>query len=96
MAPRIITADERLSKAGAKTTMVTLAPSGVGKTSPLKTLPPAAISIHPDATSYSGLSRSALYLLMKSGDVESVKIGKRRLILFQSLGDFLARQPRVR
>ena len=41
MALRIITADERLSKAGAKTTMAIFGPSGVGKTSLLKTLPPA-------------------------------------------------------
>jgi len=41
MSLRIITADERLSKAGAKTTMAIFGPSGVGKTSLLKTLPPA-------------------------------------------------------
>jgi hypothetical protein len=37
---RIVTADERLAKAGAKTTMAIFGPSGVGKTSLLKTLPP--------------------------------------------------------
>lgn len=41
MALRIVSADERLSKAGAKTTMAIFGPSGVGKTSLLKTLPPA-------------------------------------------------------
>ena len=40
MALRIVTADERLAKAGAKTTMAIFGPSGVGKTSLLKTLPP--------------------------------------------------------
>ncbi len=39
MALRIITADERLSEANAKTTMAIFGPSGVGKTSLLKTLP---------------------------------------------------------
>lgn len=40
MALRIVSADERLSAAGAKTTMAIFGPSGVGKTSLLKTLPP--------------------------------------------------------
>lgn len=41
MALRIVSADERLSAAGAKTTMAIFGPSGVGKTSLLKSLPPA-------------------------------------------------------
>lgn len=40
MALKIITADERLASANAKTTMVIFGPSGCGKTSLLKTLPP--------------------------------------------------------
>jgi hypothetical protein len=40
MALHIVTADERLAKAGAKTTMAIFGPSGVGKTSLLNTLPP--------------------------------------------------------
>jgi hypothetical protein len=39
---RIITADRRLAEAEGKTTMAIFGPSGVGKTSLLKTLPPAA------------------------------------------------------
>lgn len=41
MAVRIITADERLSTAGNKTSVAIFGPPGVGKTSLLKTLPPA-------------------------------------------------------
>lgn len=41
MALRIVSADERLSAAGVKTTMAIFGPSGVGKTSLLKSLPPA-------------------------------------------------------
>ena len=41
MALRIITADQRLAEAHARTTMAIFGPSGVGKTSLLKTLPPA-------------------------------------------------------
>jgi len=41
MALRIVSAEERLSAAGAKTTMAIFGPSGVGKTSLLRSLPPA-------------------------------------------------------
>ncbi|SDB57732.1 ATP-binding protein [Bauldia litoralis] len=41
MALRIVSADERLSTTNAKTTMAIFGPSGAGKTSLLKTLPPA-------------------------------------------------------
>ena len=41
MALRIISADDRLREAQGKTTMAIFGPSGVGKTSLLKTLPPA-------------------------------------------------------
>ena len=41
MAVRIITADERVSSAGNKTSVAIFGPPGVGKTSLLKTLPPA-------------------------------------------------------
>ena len=40
MTLNIVTADERLAEANAKTTMAIFGPSGVGKTSLLKTLPP--------------------------------------------------------
>ena len=41
MALRIITADQRLAEAGARTTVALFGPSGVGKTSLLRTLPAA-------------------------------------------------------
>ena len=40
MSLAIITADQRLADANSKTTMAIFGPSGVGKTSLLKTLPP--------------------------------------------------------
>ena len=46
MALRIITADERLAEANRKTTMAIFGPSGVGKTSLLKTLPAADDALH--------------------------------------------------
>ena len=55
---------------------------------------PAALRVHPDATRYSGLSRTFLYELMQAREIEAIKVGKRRLILRQSIDDFLARQPR--
>jgi excisionase family DNA binding protein len=42
-------------------------------------LPRIAYSVH-DAAIVSGLSRSKLYELMKSGALPSVKLGARRLI----------------
>ena len=42
MALRIVTADERLAEAGGKTTIALFGPTGAGKTSLLKTLPPEA------------------------------------------------------
>lgn len=41
MALRIVTADERLAEANRKTTLAVFGPSGVGKTSLARTLPPA-------------------------------------------------------
>ena len=42
MTLRIVTADERLAEAGGKTTIALFGPTGAGKTSLLKTLPPEA------------------------------------------------------
>jgi excisionase family DNA binding protein len=47
------------------------------------------------ATGYSGLSRSKLYLLMNAGEIEAIKVGKRRLVLRKSLDAFIERQPRA-
>ena len=45
MALRIVTADERLAEAQGKTTVALFGPSGVGKTSLLKTLPPELVNV---------------------------------------------------
>jgi excisionase family DNA binding protein len=42
-----------------------------------------------DATKVTGLGRSLIYDKMKSGEIEWVKIGKRRLIKVSSLLRFL-------
>jgi len=55
---------------------------------------PAAFPV-PMAVTYSGLSRTKLYALMGEGEIEAVKVGKRRLVLRQSIDDFYARQPRA-
>lgn len=55
--------------------------------------PPVAepISVRvPDACRLTGLSRSRLYELMKSGEVEYVKVGSSTLILMESLRRFIA------
>ena len=42
-----------------------------------------------------GLGRSKLYDLMDNREIETVKVGKARLVIVQSLHDFIARR-RVR
>ena len=44
-----------------------------------------------DAVAFSGLSRTALYELIQSGELASVRIGKRRLIPKRALVQLLAR-----
>lgn len=44
-----------------------------------------------EATQVTCLGRSKLYELMASGDLESVKVGKRRLIPAESLVAFIAK-----
>jgi excisionase family DNA binding protein len=55
---------------------------------------PAAFPV-PSAVNYSGMSRTRLYALMGDGEIEAVKLGKRRLVLRESIDAFLARQPRA-
>jgi excisionase family DNA binding protein len=43
----------------------------------------------PEAVKMTGISRSRLYELMRSGEIETVKIGASRLILVNSLQTFL-------
>ena len=45
---------------------------------------PIALRI-PDAARVSGCSRTRLFGMIRSGELKSVKIGKRRLILAESL-----------
>jgi len=60
--------------------------------SPLKSERPVAepISVKiPEAVRLTGLSRSRLYELMKSGDIEFAKVGSSTLILVESLRAFI-------
>jgi excisionase family DNA binding protein len=45
------------------------------------------------AAANTGLSRSRLYQLLGAGEIEHRKIGRRTMILSQSLVDFIQRQP---
>jgi excisionase family DNA binding protein len=51
---------------------------------------PAAFTVS-SAVSYSGLSRSKLYELMKAGAIASFHVGGRRMILREALDTFFAR-----
>jgi hypothetical protein len=41
------------------------------------------------------LGRSSTYKLIDAGEIESVLVGRRRLIIMQSYADFLARQSKA-
>lgn len=45
---------------------------------------PVTVTV-PDAMKYSGLGRTKLYDLISKGEIKSVRIGTRRLIVFASL-----------
>lgn len=45
----------------------------------------------PTAKAMLGLGRSKVYDLMDDGEIETVKAGKARLVIVQSLHDFIAR-----
>ena len=47
----------------------------------------------PQAVQTSGLSRSALYIAIRSGDLRAIKAGRRTLILDDDLRAFLCRLP---
>ena len=48
------------------------------------TMEPIALRI-PDAARISGLARTRLFEMIRSGELKSIKIGKRRLVLAESL-----------
>ena len=56
--------------------------------SDLPTLEPISVKI-PQAVRLTGLSRSRIYELMKSGDIEFAKVGSSTLIMVESLRRFL-------
>jgi len=57
---------------------------------------PQPISVRiPEAVRLTGLSRSRLYELMKTREIEFVKVGSSTLIPFDSLRGFIERQLRA-
>ena len=56
---------------------------------------PIAVSI-PDAVKASGISRTAIYEALKKGRLTAVKNGKRTLIPYASLSDYLASLPQYK
>ena len=54
-------------------------------------LQPIAFKL-PDAAAYSGLSRSRLYSLMKTGEIGSFQVGGRRMIFRSAIDAFFAKQ----
>jgi excisionase family DNA binding protein len=60
--------------------MTTRSESGIGE--------PISVKI-PEAVRLTGLSRSRIYELMRSGDIEFAKVGSSTLILVESLRGFI-------
>ena len=46
----------------------------------------------PTAASMIGVGRTTLYGLIRSGEVETIRIGSRRLVVVDSLHAYIARQ----
>ncbi len=59
------------------------------------TPPPAATFNIEGARDYSGLTRTKIYELVASGDLDARKAGRRTLIVGDSLRDYLANLPRA-
>jgi excisionase family DNA binding protein len=55
-------------------------------------LAPLAMTIN-DAARFSGLSRSSIYEALARGDIKGVRVGRRTLILTQSLCAFVESRP---
>jgi hypothetical protein len=63
--------------------------AAVADAPPSSELQPIGLSIK-EAIRISGWKRTSLYGALKRGDIRSVKLGRRRLILLESLKRFLA------
>lgn len=55
---------------------------------PAERMQPISVKI-PEAVRLSGISRSRIYELMKSGDIQYAKVGSSTLILVESLRCFI-------
>lgn len=62
-----------------------------GKPPPIE---PIGLSIH-EAINASSLTRSRLFDLMKTGEIDARKVGKRTVIIGDSLRSYLLRNPSV-
>jgi excisionase family DNA binding protein len=56
--------------------------------------PTLAVTI-PDACRATGLGSTTVYELIAAGEITGVKVGRRTIVLWQSLLDYLARCPRI-
>jgi excisionase family DNA binding protein len=60
-----------------------------GKPDAIEGMEPISVRI-PEAVRLTGISRSRLYELLKSGDIEFAKIGSSTLVLVESLRRFVS------
>ena len=73
-------------KIAANSNHATASPAGSGQN--LTPTRPLAVSTH-EAARLAGVGRTKIYDALGSGTLKSLKIGKRRLILFESLQKWL-------
>jgi len=59
---------------------------------PASAVSPARLLRPEEAAASLGLSRTEVFALIKSGEVESIKIGQRRRVVASSLDDYIARK----
>jgi len=55
-----------------------------------KDIPPL-VPIHPGTTGLLGVSRRTVYNLLSAGELEDVEIGRRRLIVGESIAAYIER-----
>ena len=59
---------------------------------PDEALPPLLVSLFPGAARALGVERSTVIKLADAGEIETVKIGRRRLAVVESLTTFVERK----
>ena len=55
----------------------------------------ALLPIHPEGSSYLGVGRTTMFRLAAEGEIETVQIGRKRLVPRKALDDYIERLRRA-